>query len=355
MRPYLAVYEVMSPLLGTDKPSTDDAVNYERIWRFRRKMKDELQNVKMEHVEEVLRMVGEGRWGTSPAVKLAQLEKFVDLPEELIVPWEAMQRHFGLASDSGNVHSSLLLNFSSTSSTDTYALRINPMLSHPIQQTELEFATIFRALESHSVPIYASVIHALIAHSSHDLPACLSHVRDITSQLRPLLATYYDRVHDERIARSAWLSHVQGFYAWGVGYQDEGEWQKFDGLSGNQVLLFQVLDAFLGIEVYLPEIVLLRNVPVLQREFCESVRRFGFRERLSERGVEAEIEAEMREVAKRLRAFRSAHRSRAHRYLTQPAPERLPMTAGKSLLKEDMDSSLRFLDEFMIGRMKQTV
>jgi hypothetical protein len=31
------------------------------------------------------------------------------------------------------------------------------------------------------------------------------------------------------------------------------------------------------------------------------------------------------------------------------------MTAGKSLLKEDMEQSLQFLDEFMLGRLQQTV
>jgi len=31
------------------------------------------------------------------------------------------------------------------------------------------------------------------------------------------------------------------------------------------------------------------------------------------------------------------------------------MTAGKSLLKEDMDQSLQFLDEFMLNRLQQTV
>jgi hypothetical protein len=53
--------------------------------------------------------------------------------------------------------------------------------------------------------------------------------------------------------------------------------------------------------------------------------------------------------------FRMAHRTRAKGYLLQPAPERLPMTAGKSLLKEDMDQSLQFLDAFMLSRLKQTV
>jgi len=53
--------------------------------------------------------------------------------------------------------------------------------------------------------------------------------------------------------------------------------------------------------------------------------------------------------------FRTAHRTRAKEYLLVPAPERLPMTAGKSLLKADMEQSLEFLDEFMVGRLKQTV
>lgn len=31
------------------------------------------------------------------------------------------------------------------------------------------------------------------------------------------------------------------------------------------------------------------------------------------------------------------------------------MTAGKSLLKADMDQSMQFLDSFMLGRLQQTV
>ena len=53
--------------------------------------------------------------------------------------------------------------------------------------------------------------------------------------------------------------------------------------------------------------------------------------------------------------FRSAHRTRAKFYLTVSAPERLPMTAGKSLLKADMDESLDFLDGFMVSRLQQTI
>lgn len=33
----------------------------------------------------------------------------------------------------------------------------------------------------------------------------------------------------------------------------------------------------------------------------------------------------------------------------------MPMTAGKSLLKDNMDASLDFLDQFMVKRISQTV
>ena len=55
------------------------------------------------------------------------------------------------------------------------------------------------------------------------------------------------------------------------------------------------------------------------------------------------------------KVFRSAHRTRSKSYLLQSAPERLPMTAGKSLLKADIEQSMDFLDSFMLGRLQQTV
>ena len=57
--------------------------------------------------------------------------------------------------------------------------------------------------------------------------------------------------------------------------------------------------------------------------------------------------------------FRAAHRARVMPYLSQPAPERLPMTAGKSVLggatEEEAQAALRFLDEILARRLKETV
>ncbi|KAK3299617.1 uncharacterized protein B0H64DRAFT_430588 [Chaetomium fimeti] len=391
LRPYREIYEEVAPLLPTEHASLDDEVNKARITNFRSRLQQLLrERIDLAQVEELLQAADAGRWdvfprdtynafyacvawcrhayrwATIPVVRLAQLEKTLPLPQELSLPWGYLQHHFGLSSESGNNTSNLVLNFTPTG---TYALQINTGLPQRITTSEEAFARVFHEVEVLGLPVYHAVVSAVLAHARGDVLGCLVHARRVADQLRPLLSSYYDRVHDARIARSAWLSHVQGFYAWGLGLKEEegdgeGEGQvapggkavvKFDGLSGNQVLLFQVLDAFLGIEPYLSEENLNRNVPEKQRAFCRAVERHSFRSRLGHDGVEGQIRAELGEIVKRLRLFRTAHRSRAKAYLSQPAPERLPMTAGKSLLKEDMDQSLEYLDEFMVGRLAQTV
>ncbi|GAB1316971.1 Indoleamine 2,3-dioxygenase [Madurella fahalii] len=379
LRPYKEIYHEMAPLLPAANISLDDEVNERRVTYFRTRFQQLLsERVNVQEVAQLLEAADAGRWdviprdvynafysciawcrhayrwGTIPAVKVAQLEKTVSLPAELTAPWASLQAHFGLSSDSGNMMANLVLNFSPSGA---YTFRINTGLPAVVTTSEEEFARIAHEMEHLAVPIYCDVVQAIMAFARGDRGACLAHARAITAQLRPALSSYYERVHDDKIARSVWLSRVQGFYAWGAGYENEasGEWEKFDGLSGNQVLLFQVLDAFLGLEPYLPREVLERNVPKLQRDFCEAVARHAFRHSLGKEGVDGRIRDELTEIVKRLRLFRSAHRTRAKSYLMVPAPERLPMTAGKSLLKADMDHSMQFLDSFMLGRLQQTV
>lgn len=233
-------------------------------------------------------------------MKVAQVEKTIALPAELTMPWDSMQSHFGLVSESGNMMSNLVLNFSLTGE---YVYQINKGLPAVVTASEEEFARITYEMEGLAVPIYCDVVRAIIAFARGDRASCLAHVRAVTAQLRPALSSYYDRVHDAKIARSVWLSRVQGFFAWGAGYENptSGDLEKFDGLSGNQVLLFMVLDAFLGLEPYLPPELLDRNVPKLQRDFCAAVRRHSFRNMLGKEGVDGRIRNELSEIVKRLR------------------------------------------------------
>lgn len=154
--------------------------------------------------------------------------------------------------------------------------------------------------------MYYDMIRAVVTFNQGDKATCATHMSRITAQLRPLLSSYYDRVHDPVIAHSAWLSHVQGFYAWGAGYHDEaqGKFVMFDGMSGNQILLFQALDAFLGFDAYLPEETQLRNVPAKQRELSKVFEKYSFRAQLDveKNGeVDAVISKEFDAIVKRLR------------------------------------------------------
>lgn len=95
------------------------------------------------------------RWGIVPVVKVAQRESCISLPEELIVPWDYLQNHFGCTSHSGNVMSGLLLNFDGHG---RHIFKANTGLSEVVMSAEEEFARIFRDIET-SVRLFAFILH----------------------------------------------------------------------------------------------------------------------------------------------------------------------------------------------------
>jgi hypothetical protein len=204
-----------------------------------------------------------------------------------------------------------------------------------IMSGEEAFARIFYDVEKYGVPVYHGMVHAIDAFAKGDKAACARHVATITAEMRLVLGSYFDRLHDKMIARSVWLSHVQGFYGWGVGHynKETQEWDTYDGLSGNQILLFQALDAFLGIEQYLSPRDQERNVPKRQRDLCGLLQKHCFRSMLDETSEdphEIEIVRNMNDILKRLRVsfhlipYRTPpetnHTGRCSALLTEPAP-----------------------------------
>jgi hypothetical protein len=188
----------------------------------------------------------------------------------------------------------------------TYIHKINTGMAQEVSSSEEAFARIFYDVEKFGVPVYHDMVHAIVAFAQNDKFTCARHVASITAQMRFVLGSYMDNMHDKIVARSVWLSRIQGFYAWGIGHCDEEtqKWDKFDGLSGNQVLLFQALDAFLGIEQYLSSRDQERNVPKRQRELCHALRRHSFRAALIETPHDEDVIEILRnfdEILKRLR------------------------------------------------------
>lgn len=177
---------------------------------------------------------------------------------------------------------------------------------------EEAFARIFHDVEVLGVPIYMGMIRAIVAFETSQLGACAQHVADIVVQLRWVLGCYFNNMHDQVIAQTVWLSHIQGFQAWGIGHYDEQtqHWEKYDGLSGNQVLLFQALDAFLDIAQYLSPKDQMRNVPMRQRDFCHALRTHSFRRKLEglqgNQSIDA-VKAYLDEIVVKLRVSRSIY------------------------------------------------
>ena len=84
------------------------------------------------------------RWGTIPVVKVAQEEKFIDLPPELELPWFFLRRRYGITSQGGNVTSNFLYNFNKEGQ---IVYEINCGMPEIIKSAEYNFAHIFALME----------------------------------------------------------------------------------------------------------------------------------------------------------------------------------------------------------------
>lgn len=202
-----------------------------------------------------------------------------------------------------------MLNFDSEG---TYIYKINTGMSDLVVSGEERFVRIFYDVETLAAPIYQDMVLATISFARGEKQACAKYVRSMADQLCFALDVYFRHLHDLSVARSIWLAHIQGFYGWGIGPYDDAnnEWVKFNGLSGNQALLFQALDAFLGLPQYLSETDQERNVPVRQRNFCKALAKYSFRSSLGEQPIdehEAQMVQAFRDIVKRLKVSVTAY------------------------------------------------
>lgn len=219
LRPYREVLRDMAPLLPKETPSLNDEANLAYITDFRSRYRTQLSHrIDLDQVEKLLRAADAGRWdvfprdvynafycciatsrhayrwATVPVVRVAQLEKVVDLPLELSLPWNHLQRHFGCRSSAGNNSSNLVLNFDVH---ENHIFQINTGLSHSIISAEEAFARIFRDVEIQGVPIYTESepflnhLHLQIVHHTTLVRAFACHSSALAVVLMPLKATYH--------------------------------------------------------------------------------------------------------------------------------------------------------------------
>lgn len=257
------------------------------------------------------------RWATIPVVKIAQEEFIIELPPELEIPWRYLQRKFGVDADSGNNTANVLLNFNERGER---IYRINVRLDETIQRSEDEFFWLFydievkvslssitplsrRHLFNHpkALPIYHDMVQAIINFERGDKQSCLENVKRVVFNQRQLMMTFYENLHDSKISRKIWLSYIQSFQGWGAGRTINGKFVMYDGLSGNHVLIFQAIDAFLGLERYLTNENMERYIPVNQRNLCLSLKKHCIRAKLGEGAEDRTIADEISKIVNQMR------------------------------------------------------
>jgi hypothetical protein len=106
---------------------------------------------------------------------------------------------FMLAELTGFLASNLVLNFDMNG---TYIHKINTGMAQQMLFSEEAFARIFYDVENFGVPVYHHMVHAIVAFTKRDEVAYAWHVASITAQMRLVLGSYMDNMHDKMIARS---------------------------------------------------------------------------------------------------------------------------------------------------------
>jgi hypothetical protein len=144
------------------------------------------------------------------------------------------------------------------------------------------------------------MVEAIVAFEENRKADSLRRLQQLKPKLDKIYQVFYDGLVDAKVSRKVWLSYCQGFQGWGVGRVIDGRHVKYDGLSGNHVLIFQAIDAFFGMERYLIDENMIRYIPVRQREFTSVLRRHSIRAQI-EKGEDEEIRAEIGKLVQAMR------------------------------------------------------
>ncbi|KAL2867572.1 uncharacterized protein BJX67DRAFT_371908 [Aspergillus lucknowensis] len=373
----------MAPLLATANPSLDDQYNRIRCQEFRSRMQALLtERVDLEAVRSVLETVHSGnwdsfprdayngfysciaclrhayRWATNPVVKVAQEEKQLQFPVELDMPWLYIQRRFDITSPSGNIMANTVCNLDLSGQV---VYPVNEGMSDAVRSTELAWSRIFYDSEVLAIPVYFAIIQAILTFERGDKKACLGHVETASMNLRKVMQNLYTKMNDPYVSRAIWVRHVSGIHSWGLTIETDDPPVEYGGLSGSQILLFLAVDAFLGVDRYHSDGELKMHISRNMRDVAAAIRRHSFRRLLSEKSEDdVRIAKALEGMVRQLRSFRAVHKGRAVRYLSAPAPERIPMTAALSVLPTDGESvqttdPYGSLDAMLTKRLNETV
>ncbi|TQV90868.1 Indoleamine 2,3-dioxygenase [Cordyceps javanica] len=385
---YRKVYAQVAPFLASAEPSLDDDFNVKRCAEFRARMRASLeQHVDTRATASCLQSILDGnwaelsrdsfngfyscvaclrhayRWATNPVVRVAQNEKQLAFPFELDLAWSFIQKHLDITSPSGNIMANIICNFDDQGKL-TY--QVNEGMSESVQRTELAWCKIFTDSETLATPMYCGIIQAMMSYQRGDKKAALAYTEAVFEHVRKLILHLYNNMNEPNVSRAIWVRHVSGIHSWGLTSDSEHGPVEYGGLSGSQTLIFLAMDAFIGVPSYHSEDEIKMHICKNMRNVFAAMKRHCFRPKL-EKGGSAEdlaIIEVMDRIVKQMRTFRGVHKVRAVRFLSAPAPERVPMTAALSVLderegkekkQETEEGAYASIDGLLTKRLNQTI
>ncbi|KAI8817998.1 uncharacterized protein EV422DRAFT_622196 [Fimicolochytrium jonesii] len=416
-RPYFELANEVPPRLAVEHPDLDDKVNLAKIRAFRTWMDNRLTS-DIPDLEAVLttlqslRTIAETdplngdreliyttrrilnfilstltwlahayRWGTIPIVRIAQAEKTLEIPQQLLVPVRYLHtQYYGLGEQvAGTLFALLYCNVEKTAGGDGEIVHWTTRELPRVCSSAERFHVLTPwEMEKRALAMYRSFALAAACLHTRDTIGCLVHLRRANAALRVAFKHFYTHITEKHISRKTWLSHAQGFEGWSL--------DGVEGVSGNQALIIRVLDAFLSLPDGADAPAHLLATPIhlthRDRQFTAALRGTNCRhtcaalaalvedvgvqpipgdeldvlvarwegtemdghnplplgttdDALTQLRVAPYLHAEFTRLTTTLRTWRSAHATNVVKYESVPRPERTVYTAGGGHVDED--------------------
>ncbi|KAJ7910385.1 hypothetical protein B0H13DRAFT_1615712, partial [Mycena leptocephala] len=293
------------------------------------------------------------RWGVSPVVHEAQIKTSLAFPLELDEPWLLLQRYFGFTSPGGGLSTCLYFNTRGVdtnfkpfySSTEYRASRIRTPL-HPELTVD------------QSLPMYRMIAETISACGSFagDCPLeALTSLKEANSIFQNTSRFFFGNMKDANISHALWLAYLQGYTGWAL---PDADGVIVSGVSGGHSRTIRTLDPFLGILPTPPAAEEALHLPVAQRDWLDSLREVHAPESTATTFWQ-EMQDELQKMVQKLRLWRMGHMTRMVPYEGVHRPERVFMTAGRSMPPEgeasDETGMVQHLKEVLQERITQTV
>ncbi|EKV12269.1 hypothetical protein PDIG_45940 [Penicillium digitatum PHI26] len=325
LHPYHDIFVVLAPLLPVIDVSLDSTINQCRRMEYQQRLRILLkERVNLGLVKETLSAAADEtscvitnqqyngfyacisylrhafRWGTIPIVEVAQQEKIIDFPPELDLPWDFIRQKYGITSLGGNVTSNFFCNLDRDRNKIEYA--INGSMPEPIPSAEYYLIYAFTEPERKALPVYYHLVQSITCFERDQKHACVEHLQSLTVHLRAAFRVYYEYVIDSKIPHSVFTAYIQGFHGWAAGEMIDDKYMEYDGTSGANLVLFNVLDFFLGLEPFLAEQDYVKYFSSSQRRFLTSIKTHAFRA-AAEQANDVDLVQQFDYIGKQLRVW----------------------------------------------------